>query len=210
MGKKIHHIVVIGNVASGKSSLIDALAPKISAYRIEADEFYKSNPFFPLALEDRARWSFASDIWFLHERAKLTQTELQTHQNQHTIADCGLPMSWVYAHSRLESNHFTKDEWETYVQLYERITGGISQPTLVIALRASIPVLLERIRHRGRAFELTHHTKEYLQQLDNSLQKQIDVLRQNQIDVIEFPIPISSFRFTDDALQQILQKVEKE
>jgi len=210
MGKKVHQIVVIGNIASGKSSLIDALAPKINAHRIEADEFFKSNPFFPLALKDRARWSFASDIWFLHERAKLMQAETQTKQADHTIIDSGLPMSWVYAHSRLDSNHFTQDEWETYKQLYERITADIPQPTLVIALRASIPVLLDRIRHRGREFELAHHTKEYLHQIDMSLQKQIELLKQKKVEVIEFPIPISSFRFTDDTLQHILQTVEKE
>lgn len=55
MPTPIHpYITVIGNVASGKSTLTPFLAKALRAKLVKADELYKTNPFFKDAVVDRS------------------------------------------------------------------------------------------------------------------------------------------------------------
>lgn len=162
-------IVVIGNIATGKTTLTDLLARQLPARKVKADDLYTINPFFPLAVKDRAKWSLASDLWFLYERMKLVRPIRRYLQETHVVVDSGLLMSCVYAHSRLESGYFTNDEWEMYQTMYDELTKGLAKPNLVVHLQASIETLRKRIKKRGRKFEIKHHTRDYLTSLSNSL-----------------------------------------
>lgn len=163
-------ITVIGNVGSGKSTLTRLLAKKLSATIVPADELYKINPFFPLAVKDRKRWSLASDLWFLRERVNLAKKYPQYLLKKNVVVDSGIPMSWVYANSRLKSGFFTRDEWNLYKNYYRVATANIRPPDIVIFLKAKVPFLMERIRKRGRSFEIKYFDQKYLASLEQSIE----------------------------------------
>jgi deoxyadenosine/deoxycytidine kinase len=199
------HIVVVGNVATGKSTMSALWAKRLSCQHVEADEFYKTNPFFPLAIEDRRRWSLVTDLWFLYERVKLARLTKGYLRHRPVIVDSGLPMSWVYAHSRLSSGFSTIDEWELYLNLYKEMVVEELMPDLVVYLKAEVPFLRQRIIKRGREFELAFHSEEYLESLAASLEVLVNDLKKSNIQVVEYQVDDQEFSL--DAVVEDLRRI---
>jgi deoxyadenosine/deoxycytidine kinase len=181
--KKVKLITIVGNVASGKTTLTAILAKALKARKIDADKLYLSNPFFPLTIKDRKRWSLTSDLWFLKERIKLMK-KINRNGGKHLIIDSGLPMSWVYAHSRLKNSFYKKDEWQLYESLFSDSTNQLPKTDLVIVLTGSTKYLLNQIDKRGRDYELKYFDQKYLKSLNTSLQCYIRKCRQQKIKLI--------------------------
>lgn len=200
-------ITIVGNVATGKSTLVHMLADALPAKLVPADELYKTNPFFPLAIEDRIRWSFASDIWFLKERTKMAQEFDQELQDSHVVVDSGLPMTQVYTHSRLGQGYFTEDEWQLYQDCYRVFTKECRQTDVLIYLTATLDVQLERIKDRGREFEIKNHSREYLAGLSESLEHVVEEHRAQNIPVIEIDTTKVNFLNNEDALPQLIDQI---
>jgi deoxyadenosine/deoxycytidine kinase len=57
-------------------------------------------------------------------------------------------------------------DWKSYWELYQTVITILPPPDLVIYLQASVPVLQERIRSRGREYE-QQIAEEYLGQLND-------------------------------------------
>ncbi len=179
------HIVVIGNVATGKSTLAKALADKLQGELVPADRFFETNPFFPEALKDRQRWSFTSDTWFLLERLLLMRQALSLPSPQPLVVDSGLLMSYVYAHSRLSQGYMTADEWELYERLFSYLTEEIPAPELVVFLNGPVDFLRQRIEKRGREFEIKYHSAEYLDGISSSIAALVERLRRQGTRCLE-------------------------
>ncbi len=183
--KDHHHIVIIGNVATGKSTLMHHLGQLLQAKTIPADDLYLTNPFFPLAVRDRARWSLTSDLWFLHERVKITRSIPDLLKKQSVVVDSGVLMSYVYASSRKIAQTMTSEEWNFYHHLYQELVATELQPDLVIFLTSPVEVLLQRIDSRGRQYERDHYTREYLLTIEKSLTQAVQLFKKQNLPVIE-------------------------
>ena len=186
-------ITVIGNVASGKSTVTRLLTKKMKARQIPADSLFKVNPFFPLALNDRPRWSLASDLWFFYERLKLERKIPRQLKKNYVVVDSGLPMSFVYARSRLISGYLTRNEWELYKSINDELLPTALFPDLIIYLKAPVQTILKRIKRRRRKFELKHYSAKYLLGLEESLEIVIKKLIKHKVKII--PIDISKIDF---------------
>lgn len=203
-------ITVIGNIASGKSTVAKFLADNLKAKFIAADELYKTNPFFKDTLKDRKRWSLASDLWFLVKRAELAEGFAESLNKEIVVQDSGLLMSWVYADSRLRSLYMDENEMSLYNILFLRLTNTLPKENLVVYLRLPASILLERIRKRARDFELQFHTPEYLNNISKSLddlikkiQKKTNVLifdKENWCDIISI----------EEDRERLLNRVKRE
>lgn len=178
-------IVIIGNVGTGKSTWCEALAREMGAELVPADKFFELNPFFPLAVEDRERWSLTSDLWFLKERVKMARESVGLVEKADMVVDSGVYMSLVYAHSRLRSGFFSQDEWELYLSYYRELTRGLKLADTVVYLKAPVKVLRERIVKRGREFEIKGHSVEYLESLEKSLEVMVGQIREEKVRVVE-------------------------
>ena len=200
-------VVIIGNVGSGKSTVSKMLAKKLGAKLVPADKFFEINPFFPLALEDRKRWSLASDLWFLKERVKLIKQTLLDVENQDVVVDSGIPMSLMYANSRLSSGFFTEEEWKLYESIYNELTRNVPKPEVVVYMRATVDFVREQIEKRGREFEVKHHDGKYLTSLEESLEYVARKLKSEGVKVVVWDVERQGFASTAENLEMLAGRI---
>lgn len=141
------YIVVEGVIGVGKTSLVKLLAAQTGA-RVNL-EIVEENPFLSRFYQDRAAYAFQTQIFFLLSRFRqqqvLTQPELFSDL---VVSD------YLFAKDRIFANlNLSDDELALYNQLAGILEDRILKPDLVIYLQGSTPLLLERIRRRGRDFE---------------------------------------------------------
>lgn len=179
----------------------------MKAKQIPADSLFRINPFFPLALTDRPRWSLASDLWFFYERLKLERKIPIQLKKHHVIVDSGLPMSYVYAKSRLLSGYLTENEWKLYIGIHDELLPSAKFPDVIINLQIPVATILKRIKRRRRKFELKHYNTEYLQGLDESLMTVVKKLRKHHLKLIDVDTTKIDFIHNDNDLQQLINEV---
>lgn len=200
-------ITIIGNIASGKSTLTRLLTKKLKASQVPADSLFRTNPFFPLALNDRPRWSLASDLWFFYERLKLERKIPLKLKKHHVVVDSGLPMSFVYARSRLISGYLTQNEWELYKSIHDELLPTAKFPDTIIYLKTPVEIILKRIRRRRRQFELKHYTTKYLGGLGESLEMVVKKLQKHKIRIVSVETNKIDFIHNQNDLNNLIQEV---
>lgn len=144
------HIVIAGNIGSGKTTLTQMLAKH---YGWEAKyEAVTSNPYLDDYYKDIARWSFNLEIFFLKERFK---DIMKIAESKNVIVQDRSIMEGVYVFTagNHEMGNLSDRDYETYLSLFEQMMDVVKQPDLMIYLRASVPHLVANIQKRGREYE---------------------------------------------------------
>jgi deoxyadenosine/deoxycytidine kinase len=154
--------LIAGNIASGKTSLTDRLGARLgwrTAYESVAD-----NPYLPDFYADMRQWSFHLQVFFLGHRAQQHQ-ELAASPGS-AIADRSIyEDAHIFARALYHLGNLSERDYHAYRQVYDMVVGALPHPDLLIYLRAPVPVLMERIGHRGRDME-RGITSEYLSLLE--------------------------------------------
>lgn len=148
MNRKL--IAVSGNIASGKTTLVRALAT-ILGWRSEIESF-SANPYLTDFYNDMAAWAFPTQLCFLLDRAtqheKLAQVAAPVIMERSLLEDKN-----VFAATLFEMGYLTDRESELYSRVFSAVTKRLRNPDVVLYLHASPKVLLSRIAERGRANE---------------------------------------------------------
>lgn len=164
-------LTIIGNIGSGKSSAVPILGGEFNAKSLMADELFQTtDPFAKLFLNDLSRWALTNELWLTLRRKQMLDHHLEEYPNSLTIIDSGLCMSWVYAYSHYAVDKISQDEWELFRDLFDEVVNGHMRGMKVLRLNYSTQTLLQRIKKRGRDFELEYYTAEYLAQLEQGIQ----------------------------------------
>ena len=144
------HIVIAGNIGSGKTTLTKLLAshygwlPKFENvdYNPYIDDYYHNIP----------RWSFAMEVFFLKERFK-DLIDI-AHSQQTVIQDRSIFEGvHVFTANNYAMGNLDDRDYQCYMELFESMMTVVKVPDLMIYLRASIPHLVENIQKRGREYE---------------------------------------------------------
>jgi deoxyadenosine/deoxycytidine kinase len=146
----------------GKTSLAARLAHELG-YRLVL-ESPETNPFLPLMYRDRRRWAFHAQVAFLLDRwkqlAALAQGDLFAPG---VVADYFFEKDRIFAEINL-----SEQELELYLRLEEGIAGRLPRPDALVYLRASLPRLVERVRRRGIAYEMSEGLERYLEAISEA------------------------------------------
>jgi deoxyguanosine kinase len=148
LSERPRYIAVEGPIGVGKTTLAELLASELGArlVREQPDE----NPFLGAFYKDPRRHAMSTQLFFLLQRyqqqGELGQGDL--------FAQGGIVADYLFAKDRLfASLTLSNDEMALYDRIYQMLRPRIATPDLVVYLQARTPVLLERIRRRGRATE---------------------------------------------------------
>ena len=137
------YIVIEGSVGVGKTSLTKLLAREFNARCIL--EKTEENPFLPHFYQDRKKYAFQTQIFFLlnrfQQQKEIAQLDLF---NQVTLCDYLFAKDRIFASLNLDDH-----ELALYEQIFGLLTGQIPSPDLVIFLQAKPEVLLHRIKSRN-------------------------------------------------------------
>jgi deoxyadenosine/deoxycytidine kinase len=151
-------VLVAGNIGSGKTSLTELLGKRLgwsTAY-----ESVEDNPYLADFYADMHSWAFHLQIFFLGHRAE--QHLAIARSPGSAIVDRSIyEDAEIFTRASLELGNLTDRDYDAYRKVYQLVVDSLPVPDLLFYLRAPVPVLLERIRARGRAIE-TGVTAEYL------------------------------------------------
>jgi len=194
-------IAVTGNVGVGKSTLTG----KLSEY-LCWEPFYEAvddNPYLADFYQDMRTWSFHSQVYFLSRRLghhrQIIDRPGTVVQDRTVYEDAE-----IFARNLYLQGHMSERDWESYWDLYQTVITILPPPDLVIYLQASVPVLQERIRQRGRDYE-QQIAVEYLTQLNELYDGWVDGF--SLCPVLTIPTDDLNFVTVDSHLELIASRV---
>lgn len=141
------YIVIEGPIGVGKTSLTRLLAKEFDARAVV--EKPEENPFLRQFYQDRKKYAFQTQLFFLLQRFQ-QQKEIAQFDlfNQVTLCDYLFAKDRIFASLNLDNN-----ELALYEQIFNLLNGQIPTPDLVIFLQAKAEVLLHRIKARNHPYE---------------------------------------------------------
>jgi len=157
----IHYIAIEGVIGAGKTSLALKLAKKLSANLIL--EEFETNPFLEKFYDDRKRYAFQTQMFFLVDRFK-QQQELNQEDlfSSYIIGDYIFDKDKIFAYMNLIG-----EELKLYEALFPLLQRDLRKPDLVIFLQASIDRLMHNIKRRSRKIE-KNLTRSYIKELSDA------------------------------------------
>lgn len=143
-------VLVAGNIGSGKTTLTERLGERLG-WRT-GFESVQDNPYLADFYEDMAGWAFHLQVFFLGHRAR--QHRAMALDPESAIVDRSIyEDAEIFSRASLELGTITQRDFDSYRAVYELIVAHLPAPDLLLHLKAPVPVLMRRIRERGRAIE---------------------------------------------------------
>jgi deoxyguanosine kinase len=156
--QKNYYIAIEGVIGVGKTTLTRLAQSAFNATILL--EVFEENPFLARFYQDRKRYGFQTQIFFLlsryHQQHEFIPAALQ---RGNLISDYTFDKNQIFATLNIEG-----DELVMYESVHRIIATKIPTPDLVVYLRADTDVLMERIALRDRAYERSME-REYIAQL---------------------------------------------
>lgn len=156
-------IAVEGVIGVGKTTLVRMLQEPFDA-RI-CMEVFEENPFLARFYEDRERYAFQTQMFFLLSRYHQQRREIPEiiRQNHHNLlADYTFDKDAIFARINLSG-----DELDMYFNIHEALAEKIPKPDLIVYLKAETSTLMSRIAMRDRAYERNMDAA-YIDQLNHT------------------------------------------
>jgi len=156
-------ILVAGNIGSGKTSLTERIGERLG-FRT-AFESVADNPYLPNFYIDMRQWSFQLQVYFLGHRAE-QHLEMWNDSRSAIIDRSIYEDAFIFARALYHMGNLTELDYQTYLRLFNLVIKILPVPSLLVYLKAPVPILMERIRRRGRDIE-TSISADYLSLLDS-------------------------------------------
>jgi deoxyadenosine/deoxycytidine kinase len=173
-GNGCNHIVVAGTIATGKTTLTEALASTLGlAAMVERP---KANPFLERFYADQPRWALASQLWFAtdsarqHRKIQRSGGAVQDHSVYENVH--------VFGAALADAGVLTENEWQLLLDATGPTIDSLPSPSIVLLVEAPVEDLMTRIRTRGRPYEagldseyltrLSHRRREYFEGWERS------------------------------------------
>ncbi|MDP2965797.1 MAG: deoxynucleoside kinase [Pelolinea sp.] len=199
------YIAIEGVIGVGKTSLARLLQPSFDSNLLL--EVFEENPFLSSFYQDRSRYAFQTQMFFLLSRY---------HQQRRSVTDMlsgkkPLISDYTFEKDALFARiNLVGDELEMYYKLHEALAEKIPAPNLVVYLRATTDTLMHRITLRDRSYErsmdwdyihaLNSAYDEYF--LHTNKSSPVLVIDSNELDFVH---KIEDLQLMDNRIRQMLQ-----
>ena len=142
------YLSIEGVIGVGKTTLARLLQERFQSQILL--EVFEENPFLTKFYEDRARYAFQTQVFFLlsryHQQNRSVPEILQAKKN--LITDYTFAKDALFARINLQG-----DELDMYYNVHDALAEKIPLPDLVVYLAADTSVLMQRIAQRDRPYE---------------------------------------------------------
>ena len=138
------YVAIEGVIGVGKTTLARLLQPELGAQLVL--EIFEENPFLSKFYQDRARYAFQTQIFFL----------LSRYHQQRSLRMAIRPLisDYIFAKDGIFARlNLAGDELAMYRRVHDALAEQIENPDLVVFLRADTDVLMRRIAMRDRPYE---------------------------------------------------------
>lgn len=141
-------MVIEGNIGAGKTTLCQMMARDFGCKLIL--EQFAENPFLPFFYQNPERYAFPVELFFMTERHKQLQEELQQKSLFQTsvVADYFFLKTLLFA-----KNNLGEEEYRLFQRLFSVLNAAFPKPDLLVFLHRPVDALLSNIRKRGRGYE---------------------------------------------------------
>ncbi|MSP13238.1 MAG: deoxynucleoside kinase [Chloroflexi bacterium] len=141
------YVAIEGVIGVGKTTLARLVTAALNANLLL--EVFDENPFLPLFYQDRQRYAFQTQLFFLLNRFQ------QQRRQVPVLLRCGpLVSDYTFAKDRLfAALNLSGDELALYDQVYTILAQRTIKPDLLIYIHADTDVIMQRITLRDRAYE---------------------------------------------------------
>lgn len=199
------YIAIEGVIGVGKTSLARLLQPSFKSNLLL--EIFEENPFLQEFYQDRARYAFQTQIFFLlsryHQQRNNVPELLQSNKN--LITDYTFEKDALFADVNLQG-----DELDVYYSVHAALAERIPTPDLTVYLKASTDILLQRITMRDRSYERSMEAG-YIASLNEAYEKFFTNVKEgrmvltidtNKLDFVHNP---ADLQYIDDRIRQTLR-----
>ena len=185
------YFVIEGVIGVGKTTLARMLQNSFDANL--ALEIFEENPFLSDFYSDRQRYAFQTQIFFLLSRYHQQRESIPSLKaaQKHIIADYTFDKDALFARINLSG-----DELVTYNNLHAALAEKIIRPDLIVYLRASTDMLMQRIALRDRSYE-RNMERAYIEELNQAYDQffltdcatncEVLTIDSNQLDYVRNP-----------------------
>ncbi len=154
-------IAIEGVIGVGKTTLARLVQAEFKADILL--EVFEENPFLARFYQDRKRYGFQTQIFFLLSRFHQQHDAVPAALARgNLISDYTFDKNQIFARLNIEG-----DELIMYESVHEIMATKIPRPDLVVYLRAEVDVLMERIALRDRSYERAME-REYIASLSRA------------------------------------------
>jgi deoxyguanosine kinase len=148
IAERLRYVAIEGCIGVGKTTLTRLLSSAFHARTVL--EVVEENPFLPDFYRDKEANAFKTQVFFLLSRFKQQEQLAQEDLFQkNTVADYLFDKDRIFAELTLSDS-----ELSLYHSVFAALIRQVRAPDAVIYLHAPLDIALERIRRRGRSFEV--------------------------------------------------------
>lgn len=197
------YIIIEGAIGVGKTTLARMLREHFETGLLL--EVFEENPFLAKFYEDRTRYAFQTQMFFLLSRYRQQQQVHKFLAQGPLFSDYMFNKDWLFAQLNLAG-----DEWEVYQQLHTALALQIPKPDLVIYLQADTNVLLGRITQRDRPYE-RDMDRDYIEAVHQAYENFFPIYKEAPVLYIDtnqlnFVLNPDDFQYIVDRLRSVLQE----
>jgi deoxyguanosine kinase len=199
------YFAIEGVIGVGKTTLARLLQPRFESNLLL--EVFEENPFLSNFYDDRARYAFQTQVFFLLSRYKQQSSQVPTMLSSgvNLISDYTFEKDALFARINIQG-----DELDMYYRVHEALAEKIPSPDLVVYLRADTDSLMQRIAMRDRPFE-RQMERSYIHELnqaydaffleDTNHPSQVLTIDSNHLDFVRNADDLS---FMENRIRQVL------
>ena len=196
------YIAIEGVIGVGKTSLARLLQIPFKSNILL--EIFEENPFLSKFYDDRVRYAFQTQMFFLLSRYYQQRRSVPKllQEKKFLISDYTFDKDALFARITLDG-----DELEMYGQLHTVLAEKIPSPDLIVYLRATTDTLMRRITQRDRSYErsmdrayidlVNSNYDEYFQKPEN--ENRVLMIDSNELDFVH----------NEDDLQKVENRIRQ-
>jgi len=197
---ELRYVVIEGVIGAGKTSLARLLATRFEAR--EVLERFDENPFLERFYEDRSRWAFQTQLFFLASRFRQQQDLGRPDLFHQTVVS-----DYIFDKDRLFAQlNLSGDELHLYDTMFGIMKASVPKPDLIVYLQASTDRLMRLIQLRDRPYE-REMDRSYIDSLNQAYEQFF--FHYNNTPLLIVNTEQIDFVHSDNDLEEIVEQVSR-